>query len=134
MIRKAYERLFVAFYGWSLKVDGGKGGYNIYYASIMLSLALFMNIGSVAMVVDLLAPRPFLMRVTQIPKVWWILGFITFTALQYFYFHHGDRYRRLIAAYGPTEERLAKGPHGKLIAYIVLSVILVVGIAALGLE
>lgn len=128
MIRSAYEGLFAAFYGWSLKVDGKKGTYNIYYASISLSLALILNIASVAMIVDMLTPQPFLVRLTQASRTWWVIGFMAFAALQYLYFRYRDRYRAVIAAHGPDETRLANGPHGKLIAYMVLSVLTVVGL------
>ena len=37
VIKTAYERLFLAFYGWSLKTDGDKGAYNVYYATLMLT-------------------------------------------------------------------------------------------------
>lgn len=134
VIRSAYERLFVAFYGWSLKVDGRKGGYNVYYASIMLSLALILNVASISMIVDMLVPQPFLLRATQIPKVWWVLGVVAFMALQYLYFRRGDRYRTVIVALGKTESGLANGPHGKLIAYMVLSVMVVVGLLVLRLK
>ena len=128
MIRNAYERLFVAFYGWSLRVDGRKGGYSVYYASIMLSLAIILNVASITMLVDMLGPHSFLRRATQTPRIWWVLGFIAVMAVQFLYFRHGDRYRALIASYGPTEDRLANGPHWKLIAYMVLSFIVLVGL------
>ena len=128
MIRSAYERLFVAFYGWSMKVDGNKGAYNVYYASIMLSLALILNVACVAMIVDMLVPQPFLLSVTQIPRAWWVVGFVALMALQYLYFRHGDRYRTVIATHGQTVSGLAAGPHGKLIAYMVFSVVAVVGL------
>lgn len=134
MIRRAYERLFAAFYGWSLKVDGKKGAYNLYYASISLSLALIFNIASIAMIIDMLAPQPFLARLTQIPRSWWVLCFVVFMALQYLYFRHGDRYRAVVVANGPTEDRLAKGSHGGLIAYMVLSALTVIGLLVVRLK
>lgn len=134
MIRRAYEALFAAFYGWSLKVDGKKGAYNLYYASISLSLAMIFNLACLAMIVDMLAPQPFLLRITEAPRVWWLLGFAAFIASQYLYFRHGDRYRAVVVAHGPTEDILAKGPHGKLIAYMVLSVLAVVGLLVVRLK
>lgn len=134
MIKSAYERLFAAFYGLSLKVDGKKGAYNLYYASISLSLALIFNIASITMLVDMLTPQPFLVRLTQTPRAWWVLGFVAFMASQYLYFRYGDRYRAIVVAHGPTEERLAKGPHGKLIAYMVLSVLTVIGLLIVRLK
>lgn len=134
MIKIAYEKLFAAFYGWSLKVDGKKGAYNLYYASISLSLAMIFNVASIAMIVDMLAPQPFLLRFTQTPRAWWILGFAAFIALQYLYFRHGGRYRAVVAAHGPTEDSLANRPHWKLIAYMVLSVLIVIGLLVLRLK
>jgi hypothetical protein len=126
VMRSAYERLFVAFYGWSLKVDGKKGGYNVYYASLMLSLALPLNVASVVMIVDMLVPHPFLLRVTKISKTWWVLMLAGFAASQYLYFRRGDRYRELIAVYGGSEDGLAKGSYRMLLAYMASSVALVV--------
>jgi len=126
MIKAAYERLFVAFYGWSLKVDGKKQGYNVYYASIMLSLALFLNFASIAMIVDVLLPHSFLSSATKISRYWWVLIMITLTAGQYLYFSRGKRYQRLIVAYGHNEDRLVNAPHWKLLAYMVTSLALVI--------
>jgi len=125
MISKIYESLFVAFYGWSLKVDGNKGGFNALYASLMLSLALLLNLAAATMVADLLAPRSFIGRITVPYKTWWVVGFGVFTASQCLYFSFGGRYRKLIAQVGRSEEDLEKGPHWKLVAYMVLSVVLV---------
>jgi hypothetical protein len=80
------------------------------------------------MIVDMLGPRSFLRLVAQIPRIWWVLGFLAVMATQFLYFRHGDRYRALITAYGPTEDRLANGPHGKLIAYMLLSTIVLIGL------
>lgn len=134
MIRRMYERLFAAFYGWSLKVDGRKGAYNVYYASISLGLALILNVAAIVIVLNMLTPLPFLMPAVQAPKIWWIVGFVALMALQYLYFRYKDRYKQVIIAHGPTEDRLAKGPHGKLIAYMVLSLVTVIGLLLSGLR
>jgi len=134
MIKRAYERLFAAFYGWSLKVDGKQSGDNVYSAVISLSLALFLNLITLAIIVDMLSPIPYLERATQVSSLWWILGAVAFTAVQYFYFRNGNHYRKVIAAFGPTEKHLAQGPHWKLIAYMVLSFVSFAGTLALGMK
>jgi hypothetical protein len=135
MIQRAYERLFAAFYGWSLKVDGNAGDYNVYYAVFSLSVVLMLNFATLAMIVDDVSARPVLSHlITDDSGVWWILGAIAFTAWQFFYFRNGDRYRKVIAANGPTEKDLAQGPHWKLIAYMVLSFVFLFAVAALGLR
>jgi len=134
MIRGAYERLFAAFYGWSLKVDGNAGDYNVYYAVFSLSVTLFLNILTAGLIGDMLSPVPFVERAADVSKVWWAMGMIAFTASQCFYFRSGYRYRKVIAAYVPTEKHLAQGPHWKLVAYMVFSVVALVGMAFFGMK
>lgn len=126
--KEVYERLFVAFYGWSLRVDGKKGGYTVLYASMMLSLALILNIAGVAMIADMVSPRPFLVYLTHVSKIWLIFGIVAFMSVHLLYFLHDDRYRRAIAKYGPTEDQIAKRSPGKLIVYMIISLVSVVGL------
>jgi hypothetical protein len=134
VIKSAYERLFAAFYGWSLKVDGRRGISNVYYASISLSLALMLSAVSVAMIIDMVTPEPFLLHLVRTSRAWLILGYLSLTVLQYLYFRRRNHYRAVIVAHGPTEDSLANGPHWKVIAYMVLSVLAVVGLLVLGLN
>jgi hypothetical protein len=126
--------MFAAFYGWSLKVDGRQGAKNVYHASISLSLALILNAASVAMIIDMVTPEPFLLRWVDTPRAWWILGFLSFMVLQYLYFRRRDHYRAVIAVHGPTEDSLANRPHWKLVAYMLVSVLTVIGLLVLRLD
>ncbi len=126
VIKTAYERLFLAFYGWSLKTDGDKGAYNVYYATLMLSLGLLLNLAGIALLADRLVPHPFLPYVMQLSKIWWMIFMVAFAAIQYLYFSQGNRYRKLVAAYGQSKEGLRDGAHVKVLGYLAASFVLVV--------
>jgi hypothetical protein len=134
MMKVAYERLFVAFYAWSLKVDGKKGGYNVYYATLMMSFALFLNISSVTMIIDMLVPNTLLLELTNLSKVWWILSIVLFSTANYLYFASDNRFRRLIVASGQNADDLAKRSHRNTLIYMVASVALVILLLIVGFE
>jgi hypothetical protein len=123
MIRAAYERLFVAFYGWSPKIDPNAGGFNVYYASLMLSLALLLNAATIAIVLELLTGRQFLHWVAQTPRVPLGIVFVIYSFSQYLYFRWNDRYQALVVAHARDELSLAREPRKTVVAYMVLSVV-----------
>lgn len=129
MILSAYERLFVAFYGWSLRVDGrGSSWYNVYSASLMLSLGSLLNIAAFLIFLEMLSGVPILTRFAQFSnsRIWVVLAVIAYASMHFLYFGSGGRYRALVSKYAGDEQTLLATPKKGLIAYMALSVSLVI--------
>lgn len=128
-VKSAYERLFVAFYAWSLRVDGKKTGlYNVYYAALMLSLALLLNFSCVLMALELISGWQFLTRFLRVPKVWIAIIALIFAISQFLYFSVGARYQDLVRRHSVNERALIQAPRKALLTYMILSVMAVVAL------
>ena len=57
----------------------------------------------------------------QLSKIWWMIFMVAFAAIQYLYFSQGNRYRKLVAAYGQSKEGLRDGAHVKVLGYLAAS-------------
>jgi hypothetical protein len=133
-MQSLYERLFVAFYGWSLKVDGRAGPYHAYYASLSLSLGIILNLASLLMALELISGWRVVPSAGQVSKLWVALTSLAIVAVNFLYFRKGQRYKKLVRTYAGSDELLAAMPSRALIAYMVLSFLLVVGLLIMRLK
>ena len=126
-IATAYERLFVAFYGWSLKVDGGPhGAYSVYFATLMLGLALLLNAAALLIGLELIFGWPLIPEYQDSSLVWWIAAVAAYYGLQFLYFHWQGRYRKLIVRHAGSEQLLAKTKSAPILVYMVSSLVVVI--------
>jgi hypothetical protein len=124
-VRNAYERLFCAFYLWSERINGG-GSYSIYYASLMVGLALLFNAASILMILEIVFDRPLLQSISQGSKVLITPLVIAYFLLNYLYFKRGNRYQCVLEAYGSQSIALGKTPGTFGIIYAVGSMLMFV--------
>ncbi len=128
MISSLYDRLFVKFYGWSLKVDGPSGTYTVLYASLSLSLMLLINLASLVVLLDLLFGWPLMAFVIGHSVLWVVAVAVAIAAFNVLHFRHRRRYKKLVTSYAGSEKALAAEPYKALIAYMVLSYVLFVAL------
>ena len=120
-------------YGWSLRVDGRAGSYNVYYATLSLSLGLILNIASILVVLEMLTGGELIPDPSKVSKLWLTLPFVAFTAANYIYFRSRNRYKKLIRTYAGSENDLASAPWGVPVAYMATSLALFIGLLFIGL-
>lgn len=97
-IMTAYERLFLVFFRWSERVNG-RESHNVYYASLMLGLALLVNAASVLLVAEILFDQPLLQAVSSVSKLLLTPLVVLYFWLNYHYFRSGNRYQRIVDAH-----------------------------------
>lgn len=120
-VKAGYERLYVAFYGWSLRVDGNDGKFNILYATLMLSLAQLINVATIIVIVEMATGWLTIGDVAAIPKSWWIGLAVAIAGSQLLYFGSHERSKKLIALHAGSEGALRKRAPWKIVAYMIAS-------------
>lgn len=129
----AYERLFLVFFRWSERVNG-RESYNVYYASLMLGLALLLNVASVLLIAEILFDRPLLQAVSSISKLLLAPLVVLYFWLHYRYFQSGKRYQRIV----DTHAREGQGSDASLGRigglYALISVFLLIALLFIRLE
>lgn len=134
LVRNAYERLFCAFYLWSERING-RESFNVYYASLMVGLALLVNAASILMILEVVVDRAFLQVVSSASTVFLAPLVIIYFLLHYYYFKRADRYKIVVEAQKNNERR----PIGKAfpkfgITYAVVSMLVFFVLLFLRLE
>jgi len=105
MIKSSYEYLFYLFYKWTIWINGEKN-YPIYYASLMLSLAVILNIFSLMMVVELFSIYAPLSFVVSRSKYFLVVFSVAILGLNYLYFSRKNRWVVIV-------EKFNKGGKGE---------------------
>ena len=96
MLRFAYEYLFASLYEWSIRLNG-KDYFHCATASLMISLLVFINIGTIVSLITILSDWRF--SNTTHPKLATIILMALIVVLNYRYFSYKDRYLRLHERY-----------------------------------
>lgn len=96
MIRSVYEYVFVHCYIWSRRVYGDDY-YNVYSASLMLTLLMVINVGSIVGFMSLITEMSFL------DSNWSLVFFLGLIAIAIFsnfrYFSDNNRYLKVLEAH-----------------------------------
>jgi hypothetical protein len=121
---KGYEYLFFQFYHWSLRVNG-EDDFPKYYAVLMLSLVTMVNIATIPPLIEILANRPLLAQIVEVPKIFLGILVCVYISMNYIYFSWNDRYLKINKLF---EENNSLAGKRLTVAYVLGSLLLLIAV------
>ncbi len=99
--RSLYECLYLALFKWSERVNG-KEYFNNHSASLLITLILFVNLGTLASLMDIATAWAIPNSLGS--KVSVVMAMVLVSAFNYWYFTRDHRYLTLLYQYRETLE------------------------------